>query len=108
MISLETSWSLLLDKDQFNITVHGSKGSASINPFKVFKQLEDKLIELSPPKEESPVTLFQKSYYNELKSFISAVRGLSPLMSTGEEGLVRMKIIEAMYKSSEQKTEIRI
>ncbi|MGA8265900.1 MAG: Gfo/Idh/MocA family oxidoreductase [Ignavibacteriaceae bacterium] len=108
LISLETSWSLLLDKDQFNITVHGSKGSASINPFKVFKQLEDKLIELSPPKEESPVTLFQKSYYNELKSFISAVRGLSPLMSTGEEGLVRMKIIEAMYKSSEQKTEIRI
>jgi predicted dehydrogenase len=108
LISLETSWSLLLDKDQFNVTVYGSKGSASINPFRVFKQLEDKLIELSPPKEENPVTLFQKSYYNELKSFISAVRGLSPLMSSGEEGLIRMKVIEAMYKSSEQKTEVRI
>ena len=108
LISLETSWSLLLDKDQFNVTVYGSKGSASINPFRVFKQLDDKLIELSPPKEENPVTLFQKSYYNELKSFISAVRGLSPLMSGGEEGLIRMKVIEAMYKSSDQKTEVSI
>ena len=97
LISIETSWSLLLDKDQFNVTVHGSKGSASINPFRVFKQLGDK-----------PVTLFQKSYYNELKSFISAVRGLSPLMSSGEEGLIRMKVIEAMYKSSDQKSEVRI
>jgi predicted dehydrogenase len=107
LISLETSWSLLLDKDQFNITVYGSKGSASINPFRVFKKLEDRLIELSPPKAENPVTLFQKSYYNELKSFIAAVRGISPLMSTGEEGLIRMKIVEAMYKSAAQKAEIK-
>ena len=107
LISLETSWSLLLDKDQFNITVYGSKGSASINPFRVFKKLEDRLIELSPPKEENPVTLFQKSYYNELKSFIAAVRGISPIMSTGEEGLIRMKIVEAMYKSAAQKAEIK-
>jgi predicted dehydrogenase len=108
LISLETSWSLLLDKDQFNITVYGSKGSASLNPFRVFKKLEDKLIELSPPKEENPVTLFQKSYYNELKSFIAAVRGISPLMSSGEEGLVRMKIVEAMYKSAAQKSEAKL
>jgi predicted dehydrogenase len=107
LISLETSWSLLLDKDQFNITVYGSKGSASINPFRVFKKLEDRLIELSPPKEENPVTLFKKSYYNELKSFIAAVRGISPIMSTGEEGLIRMKIVEAMYKSAAQKAEIK-
>lgn len=108
LISLETSWSLLLDKDQFNIMVYGSKGSASLNPFRVFKKLEDKLIELSPPKEENPVALFQKSYYNELKSFISAVRGIGPLMSTGEEGLIRMKVIEAMYKSAEQKAEVKL
>ena len=108
LISLETSWSLLLDKDQFNITVYGSKGSASINPFRVFKKLEDRVIELSPPKEENPVTLFQKSYYNELKSFIAAVRGISPLMSSGEEGLIRMKIVEAMYKSAAQKAEIKL
>ena len=74
----------------------------------MFKKLEDRLIELSPPKEENPVTLFQKSYYNELKSFIAAVRGISPLMSSGEEGLIRMKIVEAMYKSAAQKAEIKL
>ncbi len=108
LISLETSWSLLIEKDLFSVTVYGSKGSASINPFKVFKKIGDKIIELSPPKEENPVTLFQKSYYNELKSFIGAVRGLNPVLSTGEEGLMRMKVVEAMYKSAEQRAEIRL
>ena len=108
IISLETSWSLLLEKDSFNITVHGTKGSASLNPFKVFKNLDNKFIELSPPKEENPTILFQKSYQNELKSFIGAVRGLNPILSSGEEALVRMKVIEAMYKSAAQNSEVKI
>lgn len=108
LISLESSWSLPLDKDSFNVTVFGSKGSASLSPFKVVKKIDDKFIELSPPKEESTHTLFQKSYYNELKSFIGAVRGINPVISSGEEALIRMKIIESMYKSAEQKAEVKI
>ncbi len=108
LINIETSWSLLTEKDLFFVTVHGSKGSASINPFKVFKKIEDKIIELNPPKEENPMTLFQKSYYNELKSFIGAVRGLNPVLSTGEEGLMRMKVVEGMYKSAKQRAEVKL
>lgn len=108
VISLESSWSLPLDKDTFNVTVFGSKGSASLNPFKVVKNIDDKFIELMPPKADSAHTLFQKSYSNELKSFIGAVRGVNPVMSSGEEVLVRMKIVESMYKSAEQKAEVKL
>ncbi|HKI79260.1 MAG TPA: Gfo/Idh/MocA family oxidoreductase [Ignavibacteriaceae bacterium] len=108
LINLETSWSLALEKDTFYLTVFGSKGSASINPIKIFKNIEDKIIELNPPKEESPMVLFRKSYLNELKSFIGAVRGLHPVMSSGEEALIRMKVIESMYKSSKLNAEVKV
>ncbi|MGA7836855.1 MAG: Gfo/Idh/MocA family oxidoreductase [Ignavibacteriaceae bacterium] len=108
IISLESSWSLPLDKDTFNVTVFGSKGSAALSPFKVVKNIDDKFIELSPPKAESAQTLFQKSYSNELKSFFGAVRGVNPVMSSGEEVLVRMKIVESMYKSAKQNSEVKI
>lgn len=108
IISLESSWSLPLDRDTFNVTVFGTKGSASLNPFKVVKKIDDRFIELSPPKAESAQALFQKSYSNELKSFIGAVRGINPVISSGEEVLFRMKIVEAMYKSALQNGEVKL
>lgn len=107
-INIESSWSLPLEKDSFYFDVYGTKGSASLNPFHVSKRIEDKMIDLTPSQLESSLNLFRKSYMNELRSFIGAVNGLNPVFSSAEESLSRMKIIEAMYKSSSQKKEIKI
>jgi predicted dehydrogenase len=108
LISLETSWSIPLEKDVFYLTVYGTKGNASLNPFRVTKKIEENFVDLTPSHVENPLTLFKKSYQNELKSFIGAVRDLNPVFSSGDEALSRMKVIDAMYKSSEQKSEIKI
>ncbi len=108
LISLTSSWSIPLEKDVFTVTVYGKKGYASLNPFRINKQLNDNYIDLTPSQAESPVSLFRKSYLNELKSFIGAVRNNNPLISSGEEALSRLKIIEAMYESSTQRCEIKI
>lgn len=108
LISLETSWSLPLEKDVFYLTVYGTKGNASINPFRVCKKIEENFIDLIPKQVENPLTLFRKSYQNELKSFIGAVRGLNPVFSSGDEALSRMKVIDAMYNSALQKSEMKI
>ena len=92
----------------FSLTIYGSKGYASINPFKIQQKIGDQFIDLTPSHSDSAASLFKKSYLNELKSFIGAVRGLNPLFSSGEETLSRMKVIDAMYKSSSRKTEIKI
>jgi uncharacterized membrane protein len=39
---------------------------------------------------------------------LGAIRGVNPLMSSGEEVLVRMKIVESMYKSAKQNSEVKI
>lgn len=106
LISLETSWSLPMEKDSSYFTIYGTGGYATLNPFRVYKKYEDEYIEVGSSQTESSVVLFQKSYLNELKNFIGAIRGINPVISTGEEALERLKIIEAMYKSSAEMKEI--
>lgn len=108
VITLESSWSLVLDKDDFYVNVYGTKGYAMLNPFRVFKKFEDQTMDLTPSQLESPLALFRKSYLNELKSFIGAVRELNPVFSSGEEALLRMKIIDSMYKSANVNKEILV
>ena len=108
LILLETSWSLLVEKDYFFVNVYGKGGTASLNPLKVYKKIGDQIMDLSPSQKDSALTLFKKSYLNELKSFIGAVKGLNPVFSSGDEALSRLKVMEAMYKSSSTHSEIKI
>jgi predicted dehydrogenase len=108
VIHLEASWSLAIEKDLFSITIFGSKGSLATNPLKLYKRIGEEYIDLKPTFTENSSTLLKKSYFNELKSFIGAVRGINPVYSSGEEALQRMKIIGTMYKSAEKNQELKI
>ena len=108
LITMETSWSLPIDRDLFYLNVYGSKGFATLNPFRVYRRFDDQVMDLTPSQKESSTTLFKKSYLNELKSFIGAIRGLNPVFSSGEDALMRMKILEAMYNSSKAQKEIKL
>ncbi len=108
VITMESSWSLPIDRDLFYLNVYGSKGFATLSPFRIYRKVEDQVLDLSPSQKESSLSLFKKSYLNELKSFIGAVKGLNPVFSSGDEALSRMKILEAMYKSSQTNKEIKL
>jgi predicted dehydrogenase len=107
VINLEVSWSLPVEKDHFYFDVYGTRGSFSSNPFRLYKKVENDYINLTPTLTESPSKLFKKSYLNELKSFIGAIKGLNPIFSPGEEAVHRMKVIEAMYESAKKNHEIK-
>ena len=107
-INIEASWNLAEEKDTFYTNVYGTKGSIGANPFKLIKVLDDEQIDLGSTFVETPTEAFKKSYLNELKSFIGAIRGLNPVFSSGEEALQLLQIAEAMYKSAEKDQEIKI
>ena len=104
----EVSWTFQREGDFFYCNVFGNDGSAFINPLKVYKRIHGDLVNLTPAKAQTPVGLYKKSYENELRHFISAVRGLVPLISTGQEAHKRMTVVEAIYKSAAKKKEIAI
>jgi predicted dehydrogenase len=107
-ISIESSWSMAEQKDTFFTNVYGTKGSIGINPFRLVKTLADEQIDFGSTFTESPTEAFKKSYLNELKSFIGAIKGLNPVFSSGEEALQLLKIAEAMYISAEKNQEVKI
>lgn len=106
LINMETSWSLNSEKDAFYLDIYGSKGNASLNPLRVFKKINDQQIDMTPSGSDNYLSLFKKSYLNELKHFLGAVQGVNPLFSPAEESLPRMKVIDSMYQSAQSKKEI--
>lgn len=106
--TIETSWSLMRAEDLYYCNVFGKKGSAFINPFKLVKRVGNEFQTISPAQPKSQLSVFKKTYESELKHFTNAVRGIVPMVSTVDEAVDRMKIVEALYASAELQREIVI
>ena len=105
-VSIEASWSLLRENDIFYCNIYGKEGSTSINPLRIYKKMHGTLVNVTPVKFEKPANIFLRSYEYQLQHFINAVQTNSPVISSGEEALARLKITEAIYKSAKTGKEI--
>ncbi|NQW30128.1 MAG: Gfo/Idh/MocA family oxidoreductase [Ignavibacteria bacterium] len=106
--TIETSWSLMRAEDLYYCNVFGKKGSAFINPFKLVKRVGNEFETTQPQQLKSHLAVYKKSYESEFKHFVSGVKGLVPMISTIDDAVERMKIVEALYVSAELKKEIVI
>lgn len=107
-LNLEASWTFLREDDLFYTNLLGTRGDAQLNPLRVTKELHGNLVNLTPSKPETPTNLYKNSYENELRHFISCLRDGTPMLSTGEESLERMRIIAAMYESAQRGKEVAL
>ncbi|MDE3058721.1 MAG: Gfo/Idh/MocA family oxidoreductase [Bacteroidota bacterium] len=105
-ITVEVSWNFYIEHELFYCNVYGEKGSAKINPLRIHKEMHGSVVNVTPGVIDDSSNLFRRSYENELKHFLGAVRGIHPLISTVDEAVQRMKIVDAIYKSAERKKEI--
>lgn len=106
VINIEVSWSMTLDDDVYYCYVFGTEGSASLNPLRINKELHGSLVNLAPTKIDPPQHLFRRSYENELKHFLGAVKNVHPVISTADEAVQRMRIVDAVYKSARTGKEV--
>lgn len=107
-LMLEASWSLQSELDFFYCDLFGTEGSARINPLRIHKQLHGSLVNVTPSKIETPQNLHKRSYENELKHFVGAARGLHPIISSGDESVHRMKLVDAIYRSAKKGKEVTV
>lgn len=105
-VSIETSWSLHRANDMFYCNVYGRAGSTSINPLRIYKNMHETLVNVTPVKIEKPTNLFKRTYEYELSNFINSVLTGKPSLSDGSEALERMKVVDAVYKSAAAGKEI--
>ncbi len=108
VINFEISWSLHSEKDSLGLTAFGTEGTAHLNPLVAYRRVGAAHIDYTTSSATNTKTLYKKSYENELKHFIGAVRGNNPLLSSSSEALRRMKLLEALYKSAELNSEVLV
>jgi predicted dehydrogenase len=99
-IQIEVSWSMFVEDDVYYCDIYGSEGSASLNPIRVNKELHGNMVNLAPSRVDAAQHMFKRSYENELKHFLGAVRGIHPLISPADEAVHRMRVVDAVYRSA--------
>jgi predicted dehydrogenase len=107
-VVVEASWSLQTESDFFYCDLFGTEGSARVNPLRINKQMHGNLVNVTPLRMDTPQNMYRRSYESELKHFLGAVRGLHPMISTADDALKRMKIIDGIYMSAEKRKEIAL
>ncbi len=106
VINFDVSWSFHSEKDSFALTAFGTEGTAHLNPLKAYKRNPSGNIDLTPSSRTNLNNMYKKSYENELKHFIGTLQSNMPLISSCEDAVKRMELIENIYKSAENNLEI--
>ena len=108
VINFEVSWSLHSEQDSFNLTAFGTEGTAHLNPLRAYKRIESTSLDYTSQQTSGTKNLFKKSFENELKHFIETIKGVNPMLSSSDDALPRMKLLEGIYKSAELNKEIEL
>lgn len=107
-ITIEISWKMYLEKDTMYTHIFGKNGAAKLNPLRIHKEMHNNLVNVSPFHQTSKVDQFKKAYSKELKHFVKVLRGEEQSISSGEDALRVMKILDALYESAKRGEEVNI
>lgn len=106
-LTLEVSWALLLEKNFPYLNLFGTHGAAHLKPFRVLKELSGNLLDVTPSIDPSK-SMHKQSYEAELDHFIRCITHGERPLTTPEEGVQLMRVIDAIYQSAETRREVRL
>ncbi len=105
-LTIEVSWSFLRSGEFFYCNVFGTNGSATINPLRISKMINQQVFDITPKNIKQAQAGYKNSFENEINYFIGAIKGTHELISTGREALAVIEVIDAAYKSAIAEKEI--
>jgi predicted dehydrogenase len=105
-VQIVTSWNAMADTQRFTLDMLGSRGSVTLNPLRIFKLIAGTPVNVTPVLPDPGPTLFRRSYEHELRHFAGAIRRTHPVISSAEEAMLRMKIVDGAYASAREGKEI--
>lgn len=104
---LNTTWAFMSDESDAYTVLSGSKGSASLNPLKITKEVQGSLVNVSPVGRTPKLSdLYNKSFEIEIDHFIQSCRTKTTPGSSGAEAAALMEVIEATYESANTNREV--
>ncbi|MBI5835774.1 MAG: Gfo/Idh/MocA family oxidoreductase [Candidatus Eisenbacteria bacterium] len=105
-LTLEVSWTVLLEKDFPYCNIFGSSGAALLNPLRLHRGMHGNLVNVTPNLDSGRNV--KESYENEIAHFVECVRKGSQPIASGEEAHAVMKVMDAIYKSASTRKEVKV
>ena len=104
VMHFDTSYSVH-GTDESRVQIFGEKGGAQLEPaLQIFTEQHDTLIDMTPVLDSPSFSAV--GYRNEVEHFLATVRGEVEEAAPATHGLELMKIISAIYESSETGREV--
>ena len=103
-LHIESSFAAHIEKDdECNFTIMGEKGGATLDPPRLFCDVNDHMVSIQPdwlPKGNG--------FSLKLRNFVDHVLYGKPTMAPGEHGLMVQKMLDGIYASAEKGREVKI
>ncbi|MHB1294341.1 MAG: Gfo/Idh/MocA family protein [Anaerolineae bacterium] len=100
---LRASWAANIEKAYEETRVLGTLGGAFIKPLKIFKEMHQMLVDITPAHLPEV-----KAHTAEVGHFIACVRGEAECQVVPEHVLDVQAVLDAIYKSAETGHEVRL
>jgi predicted dehydrogenase len=106
-IFFDVTWHHVGPGERFGMGVRASKGTASVNPVSVWKELHGVPTDVSPTGTSSRETAFTLSYRAEWAHFVAACVGEVKAPNLADLVLVH-RVMDAIYRSAEEGKDISL
>lgn len=96
---IDVTWRYIGEGEYFGAGVRGTRGSANLNPLRVWKEMHGTVHDVSPSGSGARENLFIAAFRAQWAHFLAAVRGEAPPPPLEEQVIVQ-RVIEAIYRSA--------
>ncbi|HUH14099.1 MAG TPA: Gfo/Idh/MocA family oxidoreductase, partial [Longimicrobiales bacterium] len=107
VISLQVTWNLFGQRDRQYLEMLGTRGSASLSPMAVYKEVEQGLLDVTPGVTGQRGNIYTASYRQMLDHFAEACRGECE-QELPVEQVELMRILSLAYESAARGKEIKL
>ncbi|MCU0620646.1 MAG: Gfo/Idh/MocA family oxidoreductase [Gemmatimonadales bacterium] len=106
-IFFDVTWHHVGPGERFGMGLRASKGSASVNPLSVWKELHGVPTDVSPTGSVSRENAFTSSYRAEWAHFLAAMAGEAKAPDPGEQ-VQLLRVMEAIYRSADEGRDVAL
>jgi len=100
-LTIDVSWRHLGEGERFWFDIVGSKGSAMIQPLRIFKEQHGQAVDVTPTGATGRETPFTQSYRAEWMYFLAVIKG-DVNAPPPRDQLALQRVLDAIYRSSEE------
>ena len=97
---VDVTWRHIGQGERFGVGLRGTKGTAAVNPLKVWKELHGTPTDVAPTSSVSRENAFTASFRAQWAHFQAALAGNAPIPSLAEQVTLH-KLLDAIYRSAQ-------